>query len=119
MLHNYIVSVLIFLGINPDCNGYGICRIETNILPDSLVGENCLKAKIFKTGNGLQVLFGESEMNDRIFLKHFTREYFEVTEDYTLSIDLSKQLGYPEPFTIHKGKYEFHETNSGIELDLK
>jgi hypothetical protein len=114
-----IITVLLFFGVNPACDGYGICRIEHTITEESTTCSNCVKANLETYEGGISIAFNEKEMKDGVFLKYFTKESFEVYEDYPLPKEIAEKIGFPNGYTIQKGKYSIHELPTGIVLYIK
>jgi hypothetical protein len=119
MIFLNIISILLFFGVSPNCDGYGICRIVHPITEEVTTCTSCVKASLSAHEGGVAISFSEKEMKDGVFLKYFTKEYFEIYEDYPLPKEIAEKIGYPNGYTLQKGKYNIHEIPTGIVLYIK
>lgn len=112
-----IISILFTLGSQPDCEGYGLCTLEavTEVSTESCQKtENCILADLDYVDHALVLTVSESKLKDKVFIRYFTKEYFELEKDFYIYNELADQLGAPANTIIPKGKYLISEDRGKI-----
>ena len=112
-----IISILLTLGSQPECEGFGICHaqlFEKSVAEECTQYENCIKASLAVEENKVVLIVSQKEIQDASFVRYFTKEHFVLAKDYTLPEELCTQLELKEGYTIPKGKYEISEEDGKI-----
>jgi hypothetical protein len=113
----HIISILLTLGSQPECEGFGICHTqlyEKSVAEECTQYENCIKASLAVDENQPLLVVSQKEIQDASFVRYFTKEHFVLAKDYTLPEELCTQLELKEGYTIIKGKYEILEEDGKI-----
>lgn len=113
----HIIPILLTLGTQPECDGFGMCILEKQT--ESTVVEcqkydNCISADMDFEDRDIILIVSESKIKDKAFIKYFTKEYFDIDKDFLISEDMANALGCPIGTVIPKGKYPIHEENGKI-----
>lgn len=113
-----LIRILLTLGSQPNCDGYGVCKIEPLEQIIETKCETCVEGNIKNNYKGISITLPMRNIPDKLFIKHFTAEFFIVDADMVLPSDICKQLGLPNGYTIKSGKYPISEDKGQIVLNL-
>lgn len=117
-----IIPILLTLGSQPDCDGFGICIVEHLTAPaaeECKKYENCIRAELDYVDEELILIVSEHKIGDKAFIKYFTKENFELEKPFTLSDDVCEALACPQGTIIPSGKYPINEENGKIVVRFK
>lgn len=117
-----IISILLTLGTQPECDGYGMCIIE-NLTPTSAEEcdkyENCIRADMDYAEEEIILIVSESKIKDKAFIKYFTKEHFDLDKDFAVTDEIAEALDCPKGTIIPKGKYPINEESGKIVVRFK
>lgn len=117
-----IISILLTLGITPDCDGYGLCILEqqTEVNKENcLKFDNCLQAEISYTDSELSLVVAQKHMKDAVYIKHFTTEHFRIDKEIAIPSDIADGIGLPQGTVIPPGKYPIYEEGGKVVVRIK
>lgn len=118
----HIIPILLTLGSQPDCDGFGMCIIEREseiTISECMKYENCIQAEMDFVEKELILIVSQSKIKDKAFIKYFTKQNFELDKDYTLPQDIAQELNCGTNLTIPKGNYPINEENGKIVVRFK
>jgi hypothetical protein len=113
----HIIPILLTLGAQPECDGFGICILEqvTEVTTtECLKYENCIRADLDYIADEFILTVSESKIKDKAYIKYFTKENFELEKDFTISDELAIALDCPKGSVLPKGKYPINEEHGKI-----
>lgn len=118
----HIIPILLTLGTSPDCDGYGVCILESQTEERSAECqkyENCISAEMDYADRELVLIVSQHKIKDKAFIKYFTKQYFELDKDFLISDELATALDCPQGTIIPQGKYPINEENGKIVVRMK
>jgi len=122
MISLNVIPILLTLGTQPDCEGHGMCILETeseSTKNECLKKGNCIQAEMDYSENTIILIVSQSKINDHAFIKYFTKEYFELDRDFGVSGEVATRLGCPNGTLLPKGKYSINEEGGKIVVRFK
>ena len=110
MLLFEIIPILLTLGAQPECDGFGMCILEKQTessIENCLKYDNCIQAEMDYIENEIVLIVSQSKIKDKAFIKYFTKEYFELVQKNTSNqfLALGKNVRFKEGNQI----YEIYE----------
>ena len=102
-----------------NCTGFGICKLQVSIGGVDVTIErpdNESYADASKLNSNLELIIPKNSMNSKIQNDLFSSEYFLMEEEYSLSMEDAKSLGFDSGFTIRKGKYKITELSDSYKI---
>jgi hypothetical protein len=117
-----LIPILLTLGSQPDCDGYGICILEQQTeesIKECSKYENCIGAEMDYEDNTIVLIVTEHKIKDKAFIKYFTKEHFDLDKDYVISDEMAQAIGCPQGTIIEKGKYPINEESGKIVVRFK
>jgi hypothetical protein len=117
-----IIPILLTLGSQPDCDGYGICILEQQTeeaIKECSKYENCIGAEMDYEDNTIVLIVTEHKIKDKAFIKYFTKESFDLDKDYAITDEMAEAIGCPQGMIIEKGKYPINEDSGKIVVRFK
>lgn len=117
-----IIPILLTLGSQPDCEGFGMCILEKQTetsIENCLKYDNCIQAEMEYEDQEIVLIVSQNKIKDKAFIKYFTKENFELDKDYSLPHDIIHELNCGANATIPKGKYPINEENGKIVVRFK
>jgi len=69
--------------------------------------------------NEIVLIVSQNKINDKAFIKYFTKEKFELDKHVEISDEVTALLDCPKNTTIPKGKYPINEENGKIVIRFK
>lgn len=118
----HIIPILLTLGSQPECDGYGLCILEpeTEIaVAECIKYDNCIKAELDFKDDEIILIVAEKKINDKAYIKYFTKENFDLDKDFSISDELAAVLECPKGTVLSKGKYPINEENGKIVIRFK
>ena len=83
MLLFEIIPILLTLGAQPECDGFGMCILEKQTessIENCLKYDNCIQAEMDYISNEIVLIVSQSKIKDKAFIKYFTKENFELDQ---------------------------------------
>ena len=116
------IPILLTLGAQPECDGFGMCILEKQTessIENCLKYDNCIQAEMDYIDNEIVLIVSQSKIKDKAFIKYFTKEYFELDSDFAVPHDIVHELNSGANTIIPKGKYPINEENGKIVVRFK
>jgi hypothetical protein len=117
-----LIPILLTLGSQPECDGFGMCILEQQTeaaIAECSKYENCIRADMDYEDKELILTVTEHKINDKAFIKYFTKEYFDLDKDFVINETMAEAIGCPPGTVIEKGKYPINEEGGKIVVRFK
>jgi hypothetical protein len=118
----HIFPILLTLGAQPECDGFGLCILEKQTeaaITECAKYENCILADMVYEDELLVLTVTEHKIKDKAYIKYFTKENFDLDKDFTISDEMAEAIGCPEGTVIKKGDYPINQEGGKIVVRFK